>query len=203
MYVSIVKPLFDFLIALTLGVFVFPLCLIISLVLFVEHNGKVFFIQERAKKGGGAFSIIKFRTLLEINTEEAGSDEYHLTKFGNFLRSTSLDELPQLLNVLKGDMSLIGPRPLFMKYNEKYTKTHKQRLDVKPGITGWAQIHGGNELTWEQKFDLDVWYVANMSFIVDINILFRTISYLFFNIDLKSKTHMSAKEFKGNLNTEG
>ncbi len=202
MYHSFIKPLFDFVLALTLTLLAFPIGLVITLFLFIEHNGRVFFLQERAKKYGVPFRIIKFRTLTDTKGDNLKDEKARITRLGNFLRATSLDELPQLINVLKGDMSLVGPRPLYTSYNERYSMEHKQRLLVKPGMSGWAQVHGGNRLTWKQKFDLDVWYVKNFDFFLDINILFKTISYLLFNIDLESNTHLSAREFNGDLKTK-
>lgn len=202
MYRSFIKPFFDFVFALTLTLLVFPIGLVITFLLFIEHNGRVFFVQERAKQHGLPFRIIKFRTLTEVVGDELKDEKLRITHLGNFLRATSLDELPQLINVLKGDMSLIGPRPLYVYYNEKYNETHKQRLLVKPGMTGWAQVHGGNRLTWSQKFDLDVWYVKKCDFFLDINILFKTISYLLFNIDLLSNSHINVHEFNGDLKTK-
>lgn len=202
MYCSFVKPIFDFLFALTFTVLVFPIGAFIALLLVVEQRGGVFFMQERAKKGGQPFQIIKFRTLSEAVLEEGNDEKTRISRLGNFLRATSLDELPQLINVLKGDMSLIGPRPLYLSYNEKYNKTHQQRLLMKPGMTGWAQVHGGNRLSWHQKFDLDVWYVKNCNFILDIHVFIKTITYLLFNSDLGATTHINTSEFDGDLKEE-
>ncbi len=202
MYHSFIKPFFDFVLALTLTLLAFPIGLVIALLLFIEHNGRVFFLQERAKRHGVPFRIIKFRTIIESVGDNSKNERARITRLGNFLRATSLDELPQLINVLKGDMSLVGPRPLYTSYNERYSMEHKQRLLVKPGMSGWAQVHGGNRLTWKQKFDLDVWYVKNCDFFLDIKILFKTISYLLFNIDLESNAHQGVREFNGDLKTK-
>lgn len=147
------------------------------LLVLIRLGRPVFFVQVRPGKNGKAFKLIKFRTM--TNEKDASgnllANERRLTKFGQWLRSTSLDELPELFNVLKGDMSLVGPRPLLMEYIPLYNDFQKRRMEVKPGITGWAQINGRNALTWEEKFELDVWYVDNRTFWLDIRILFLTL----------------------------
>ncbi|WP_395059691.1 sugar transferase [Flavobacterium sp.] len=177
MYKTIVKPLFDFISAL-LGLLVFlPFFLIIYFLLKIANKGKVFFIQERPGKDGKIFKIIKFKTMTDAKDSNGKllSDAERLTKIGTFVRKTSLDEIPQLLNVLKGDMSLIGPRPLLTNYLHLYNDFQNRRHEVKPGITGWAQVNGRNAISWDKKFELDVWYVDHCSFLVDVKILSKTL----------------------------
>lgn len=154
-----------------------PLYLIISLLLAYLNKGKIFFYQNRPGKHGYLFKVIKFKTMTDDKDEEGKlkPDEVRLTSFGKFIRSTSLDELPQLVNVLKGDMSFIGPRPLMPRYLSLYSKDQNRRHEVRPGITGWAQVNGRNTITWKKKFELDVWYVDNLSLLLDVKILFLTV----------------------------
>jgi sugar transferase EpsL len=171
------KRFFD-LIAAIIGFFiVLPLCFALSLLIWRRIGSPVFFCQIRPGLCGQPFRMVKFRTMTDKRDEkgELLPDDKRLTKFGRFLRSTSLDELPELLNVIKGDMSLVGPRPLLMEYLERYTPEQARRHEVLPGITGWAQVNGRNALSWEDKFELDVWYVDNRSFWLDIKILFLTV----------------------------
>jgi sugar transferase EpsL len=196
----VLKRIFDFL-ATLLGLVVFlPLLLIISLLVWIFLGTPVLFIQQRPGYKGRPFITYKFRTM----TNHCGPDGIllpdaeRLTSFGRFLRSTSLDDLPQLWNVLRGEMSLVGPRPLLMQYLERYTPEQMRRHDVLPGITGWAQIHGRNTLDWDEKFRLDVWYVDHRSFWLDIKILFMTPWKVFKHEGISQPGQATAEEFKGN-----
>lgn len=175
-YRNTVKPLLDFILALIAIFFLAPIIIIVTILLFIVNNGKPFFYQSRPGKDEKLFNIIKFKTMTD-KTDSKGRllpDTYRLTKIGKIVRKTSLDELPQLFNILKGDMSLIGPRPLLPQYLPYYTSTEKIRHLVKPGITGLAQVNGRNNIDWDKKLSLDVDYVDNLSFKMDINILFKT-----------------------------
>lgn len=177
MYRFFFKRVIDFL-ASFLVLFVFsPLVLILTLFLAFANNGKPFFVQKRPGKNGKIFKIIKFKTMNDKKDLNGNllSDAERLTRVGMFVRKTSLDEIPQLINVLKGDMSLIGPRPLLPEYLQLYNEFQKKRHDVKPGITGWAQVNGRNSVSWEKKFELDVWYVNHLSILIDLRIIFLTL----------------------------
>ncbi|WP_299122865.1 sugar transferase [uncultured Winogradskyella sp.] len=175
---TIIKRLFDFFAAFVGLVIVSPLLLILIIVLTISNNGKPFFYQLRTGKNGKIFTIIKLKTMNDKTDEEGNLLPviYRITKVGDFCRKYSLDEIPQLLNVLKGDMSLVGPRPLLPKYLELYNERQNRRHEVIPGITGWAQVNGRNAISWEQKFELDVYYVDNQSFLLDLKIIFMTIN---------------------------
>ena len=177
MYKSIVKPFFDFVSSLLGLIILLPIFILITLFLFIANDGKPFFFQARPGKNGKVFRIVKFKTMNDKKdkTGKLLPDAERLTKVGSFVRKTSLDEIPQLINVLKGDMSLIGPRPLLTQYLHLYSDFQNRRHEVKPGITGWAQVNGRNAISWEKKFEYDVWYVDNMSFLLDIKILFKTV----------------------------
>ncbi|TGD57144.1 sugar transferase [Flavobacterium humi] len=177
MYQYFIKPSFDFVMAL-IGLLLFmPFFIIVYVLLKIANKGEAFFIQQRPGKNGKIFKIIKFKTM----TDEKDShgvllpDAQRLTKIGLFVRKTSLDEIPQLINILKGDMSLIGPRPLLTHYLHLYNDFQNRRHEVKPGITGWAQVNGRNAISWDQKFEYDVWYVDHCSFWVDVRILAKTV----------------------------
>ena len=177
MYKSIFKRFLDFFASLLGFIFLSPLFIIVTIGLYFANLGKPFFFFIRPGKNGVIFKIIKFKTM---NDKKDGngqllSDALRLTKIGSFVRKTSLDELPQLLNVIKGDMSLIGPRPLLPQYLALYSEFQNRRHEVKPGITGWAQVNGRNAISWDKKFELDVWYVDHISLALDIKILFKTI----------------------------
>lgn len=175
-YKRIIKPALDVTMACLLLIISFPFFLIIIIVLAFVNKGSPFFLQIRAGKHGKPFRIIKFKTMND-NRDEKGKllpDSDRLTKPGLFLRKTSIDELPQLFNVVRGELSLVGPRPLLMQYLPYYNKDHATRHNVKPGITGWAQVKGRQSISFEKRFDLDVWYVNNISFILDVKILVRT-----------------------------
>lgn len=177
MYKSIVKPFFDFSAAFLGFVILSPVFLVVTFLLFIANNGKPFFFQLRPGKNGKIFKIVKFKTMNDKKDKEGNllSDGERLTRVGSFVRKTSLDEIPQLLNVIKGDMSLIGPRPLLPSYLEIYSDFENRRHEVKPGITGWAQVNGRNTISWDEKFEYDVWYVDHFSILLDFKILFMTI----------------------------
>ena len=177
MYRNIIKPVLDFLTALIAFIVLSPIFVVVMVGLWFANNGKPFFYQLRPGKGERIFRIIKFKTMND-RCDANGQllpDAERLTKIGTFVRKTSLDEIPQLLNVLKGDMSLIGPRPLLVKYLPYYSKREQLRHTVRPGITGLAQVNGRNKLNWDDRLELDAQYVENLSFLLDIKILFRTI----------------------------
>ena len=176
-----------------------PLLCLLALVVWLSEGKPVFFRQTRPGKDGRPFIIYKFRTMKDRRDQEGGFllDEKRLTPVGKILRSTSLDELPELLNVLKGEMSIVGPRPLLMRYLERYTPEQARRHEVKPGITGWAQVNGRNALTWEDKFKLDVWYVDNQSFLLDLKIIGITIWKIIKREGISQPGHVTAQEYKG------
>lgn len=178
MYCCLFKRLIDFIIAFLVLVLVWPLLLVICIGLYFANKGAgVFFFQERPGKNGEIFRVIKFKTMTDERNKngELLPDEVRLTRIGKFIRSTSLDELPQLINVLKGEMALIGPRPLLPQYLPLYSLEQARRHDIRPGITGWAQVNGRNDIDWSKKFELDVWYVDHLSFGLDMKIVFLTI----------------------------
>jgi sugar transferase EpsL len=177
MYRKFGKRLLDLIIVIPALIFLLPLALGVALLVCWKLGTPVLFYQQRPGLGGRPFQIIKFRTMTDARDAQGNllPDAQRLTRFGRLLRSTSLDELPELLNVLKGEMSLVGPRPLLMQYLPLYTPTQMRRHEVLPGITGWAQVNGRNALSWEEKFALDVWYVDNLSVTLDLQILFQTI----------------------------
>lgn len=177
MYKKIVKPVLDFLTALTLLLLLSPLFLLALIGLFFANSGKPFFVQVRPGLNGRLFKIIKFKTMNDRKSVDGNllPDAERLTKIGSFVRKTSLDEIPQLLNVIKGDMSLVGPRPLLPDYLPLYSEFQNRRHEVSPGISGWAQVNGRNAISWEKKFELDVWYVDHASFILDLKIILFTL----------------------------
>lgn len=200
MYKKLFKPILDFLLA-TIGFLVLsPIFLFVTIALFLANQGKPFFFQLRPGKNGKIFKIIKFKTMNDKKDAEGNllSDADRLTKIGAFVRKTSLDEIPQLLNVIKGDMSLIGPRPLLPQYLELYNDFQRRRNEVKPGITGWAQVNGRNAISWEKKFEYDVWYVDHLNFWLDVKIFFLTIKKVFVSEGITQEGHVTSEEFKGN-----
>lgn len=201
MYKSFFKRFFDFCISLVVLLFLFlPLIVITVLLHFANNGAGALFFQERPGKDGNIFKIVKFKTMTD-ETDSDGNllpDEQRLTKVGKFVRSTSIDELPQFWNVLKGDMSLIGPRPLLVQYLPLYSKEQARRHEVRPGISGWAQCHGRNAISWTEKFKLDVWYVDNCSLLVDLKIVLITIKNVLGAKDISSATSATMEVFNGN-----
>lgn len=200
MYKSFFKPLFDFVFSLLGLVLLSPLFIIVTVGLYFANNGKPFFFQLRPGINGEIFRIIKFKTMNDKRDLEGNllSDGQRLTNIGKFVRKTSIDEIPQLLNVMKGDMSIIGPRPLLPEYLSLYSSTQSRRHEVKPGITGWAQVNGRNAISWQQKFELDVWYVDNISFWLDLKIVFLTVKKVFMREGINSQGQITTEAFKGN-----
>jgi len=193
------KRLIDISISSGLLLIFFPLLLLISLANIFFHNGKIFFIQDRAGYNGNVFKIIKFKTMND-NADKKGEllpDGERLTIFGRILRFSSLDELPTLWNVLVGQMSLVGPRPLLVSYLDRYNEYQLRRLEVKPGLTGWAQVNGRNSISWEKKFEYDVWYVDNRSFKLDLIIIVKTIGQVITGKGISHKNHPTMEEFMG------
>ena len=201
MYRHFFKRFFDFWIALVALLCISPILIVVSIWLHFANKGAgAFFLQERPGLHGRIFKIIKFKTM----TDERGADgellpdAERLTRVGRFVRSTSIDELPQLINVLKGDMSLIGPRPLLVKYLPLYSAEQARRHDVRPGISGWAQCHGRNAISWGEKFKLDVWYVDNLSLKTDLQVIFITIKKVLCRSDISQQGESTMSEFNGN-----
>ncbi len=200
MYKNFFKRIIDFLASLIGLLLLSPVFVFVMMGLFFANQGKPFFFQPRPGKGERIFKIIKFKTMNDKKDKNGNllSDAERLTKIGSFVRKTSLDEIPQLINVLKGDMSLIGPRPLLIQYLPLYNETQKRRHEVRPGITGWAQVNGRNAISWQQKFEYDVWYVDNISLWLDIKILFLTVKKVFVREGISQEGQVTAEEFKGN-----
>lgn len=199
MYKNYVKRCLDFLLSLCGFIVISPVLLVLCILVRVKLGRPVLFRQERPGRDEKIFTLCKFRTMTDARDEngELLPDAVRLTKFGKFLRSTSLDELPELINILKGDMSLIGPRPLLVKYLPLYNETQKHRHDVRPGLTGLAQINGRNAITWEQKFEYDVEYVNNLSFALDLRIFFGTVRSVLRREGISSGTNATMEEFTG------
>ena len=201
MCVHFVKRLIDFIIVFCILMIIWPILLLISIWLHFANKGTgTFFMQERPGKHGKIFKVIKYKTMTDERDENGNllPDEKRLTKIGKFIRSTSIDELPQLINVLKGDMALIGPRPLLPQYLPLYSKEQARRHAVRPGITGWAQVNGRNAISWTKKFELDVWYVDHCSFLLDLKIIFLTIKKVFVREGISSDTSVTMEAFTGN-----
>jgi len=200
MYHFFFKRIIDFSVALVGLLLLTPLFIIITIGLFFANHGKPFFFQTRPGKNENLFRIVKFKTMNDKKDTEGNllSDAERLTPIGAFVRKTSLDELPQLFNVLVGDMSLIGPRPLLPQYLPLYNEKQQRRHEVKPGITGWAQVNGRNAISWEQKFEFDVWYVEHLSLTLDLKILFLTIKKVLIKEGINSNTSATMEGFKGN-----
>ena len=194
------KRLFDIFISLVCLLVFVALAILISIVVYCDLGLPIFFKQTRPGLKGKKFTVYKFRTMREPSADGllAEGDAERLTKTGRFLRKTSLDEIPQIWNVLKGDMSLVGPRPLLVDYLPLYDERQMRRHDVVPGITGWAQINGRNNLSWQEKFELDVWYVENHSFWLDIKILFKTVAKVLQREGVSSPEHVTSEKFEGN-----
>ena len=190
----------DFTLSLLALAILWPILLLIAIWLHFANKGAgAFFFQERPGKDGKIFRLIKFKTMTDERDSKGDllSDAARLTKVGKLVRSTSLDELPQLINVLKGDMALIGPRPLLIQYLPLYNKEQARRHEVRPGITGWAQVNGRNAISWARKFELDVWYVDNISFVIDLKVIVLTIKKVLFREDINSATSATVEGFNG------
>ncbi len=201
MYKHFFKRLIDFLIVLNVLLIIWPILLIIIIWLHFANKGAgAFFTQERPGKGGKIFKVIKFKTMTDERDADGNllPDADRLTNVGRFVRSTSIDELPQLINVLKGDMALIGPRPLLVQYLPLYSKEQARRHDVRPGITGWAQVNGRNAISWTKKFELDVWYVDHCSLWLDVKIIFLTIKKVFVREGISQEGQATMEFFTGN-----
>ena len=200
MYKHFFKRLIDIFIVLGALLVIWPILLIVAIWLHFANKGAgAFFYQERPGKDAKIFKVIKFKTMTDERDAEGKllPDAERLTKVGKFVRSTSLDELPQLINVLKGDMALIGPRPLLPKYLPLYSKEQYRRHEVRPGITGWAQVNGRNNISWTKKFELDVWYVDHCSFLLDLKIIFLTVKKVFFREDISKEGEATTVAFDG------
>jgi lipopolysaccharide/colanic/teichoic acid biosynthesis glycosyltransferase len=199
LYKGIIKPFFDIIIALCLLVILSPLIFTLMFLLAIANNGNIFFLQLRPGLYGIPFKIVKFKTMRDAfdNDGKPLPDELRLTKVGSIIRSASLDELLQLVNVIKGDMSLVGPRPLLMQYLPRYNPEQAKRHNVKPGITGWAQVNGRNAISWDQKFKYDVEYVEKQSLLLDIKILWVTFINVLKRKGISADGHVTMEEFKG------
>ena len=199
LYKTYIKRLMDFMVAIIILLIVSPILLLLIAVLSIGNRGNPFFKQGRPGVDEKLFHVIKFRTMNnQRNVQgELLSDEERLTSVGKFVRKTSLDELPQLLNVLRGDMSLVGPRPLLVEYLSLYSPIQRRRHNVKPGITGWAQVNGRNSISWKAKFDYDIWYVNNVSFWVDLKILLITIGKVLKSEGISGRGVATAEKFNG------
>lgn len=203
-YDKYIKRIIDFLLSLIGIIILSPVLLIVSIMVRTKLGSPILFKQERPGLNGKIFKMYKFRTMTN-ETDENGEllpDEVRLTKFGKFLRSSSLDELPEMFNILKGDMSIVGPRPLLVKYLPLYSERQSHRHDVRPGLTGYAQVNGRNAISWEEKFELDIFYVNNSSFMVDLMIFFKTIKKVFDREGISSDTSVTMEEFKGSREAE-
>lgn len=199
MYKSVIKPFFDILSAAIGLVVLSPLLILVTVLLTFANNGKPFFFQLRPGKNGKIFKIVKFKTMNDKKDKDGKllPDAERLTKIGAFVRKTSLDEIPQLINVVLGDMSVVGPRPLLTNYMHLYNEFQNRRHEVKPGITGWAQVNGRNAISWDQKFAYDVWYVDNISFTLDVKILLKTIIKVIKSDGINSANAATIEPFDG------
>ena len=200
LYKHYFKRFFDFWISLIVLIIISPILLVVTIWLHIANKGAgAFFFQERPGKDGKIFEVIKYKTMTD-ERDSGGNllpDEARLTKVGKFVRSTSIDELPQLINVLKGDMALIGPRPLLVKYLPLYSQEQARRHEVRPGISGWAQCHGRNAISWTEKFKLDVWYVDHVSLMTDIKVILITIMKVLKRADINEAGEATMEEFNG------
>ena len=198
-YARFVKRYLDAFISLMGLIVLSPLFILLIIIGIIEMKGNPFFFQQRPGKNEKIFKLIKFRTMTNKKDKDGNllPDEQRLTAYGKFLRSTSLDELPELWNILKGDLSLIGPRPLLVKYLPLYNSFQRHRHDVLPGLTGYAQVHGRNQVSWEKKFEMDVWYVQHVSFLTDLKILLDTVAVVLKREGISSETSVTMEEFKG------
>lgn len=199
MYQKIFKPVFDFTLALIAFVLFLPIMLLVMIGLRITGHKKIFFLQQRVGLHENIFHVFKFRTMTDKRDLQGNllPDAERITSFGSFLRKTSLDELPQLLNVLRGEMSIIGPRPLLVQYLPLYSEEQRKRHLVKPGITGWSQVNGRNAISWKKKFELDVWYVENISLATDFRIILRTVSKVLGRSDISQAGEATVEAFNG------
>lgn len=202
MYKHFFKRLIDFILSLIALIVLSPILLIVALLVRTKLGTPVIFKQERPGLNEKIFTLYKFRTMTDAKDEQGNllPDEIRLTKFGKLLRSTSLDELPELFNILKGDMAIVGPRPLLVRYLPLYNEHQKHRHDVRPGFTGWAQCNGRNAISWEEKFDLDVYYTKHVSLLLDIKIILKTVKVVLFREGISSETSVTMEEFRGSSN---
>lgn len=196
------KRFFDFIVAICVLLTLLPVIIIVAVITCFKLGSPILFTQERPGLNGKVFKMMKFRSMLDGKDKQGNllPDNERMTSFGTFLRSTSLDELPGLFNVLKGDMSLVGPRPLLVQYLPLYSTEQARRHNVRPGITGWAQVNGRNAISWDQKFKLDVWYVDNQSFLLDLKILLLTVKKVFVREGISADGHVTIEPFKGSNN---
>ncbi|GAA0789433.1 MULTISPECIES: sugar transferase [Pseudomonadati] len=194
------KRLFDFIVALCALITLLPVIIVVAALIRFKLGSSILFIQNRPGLNGDIFKMMKFRTMLDAKDKQGNllPDEQRMTKFGSFLRSTSLDELPGLFNVLKGDMSIVGPRPLLVQYLPLYSPEQSRRHNIRPGITGWAQVNGRNAISWDQKFKLDVWYVDNQSFFLDFKIILLTVKKVLVREGISADGYVTIEPFKGN-----
>jgi lipopolysaccharide/colanic/teichoic acid biosynthesis glycosyltransferase len=200
LYRNYLKRFLDLIVSLVAFSLLLPLFIIVTVLLYIANQGKPFFVQPRPGKNGRIFRLVKFKTMND-RKDAAGnllSDAERLTATGRFIRKTSLDEIPQLINVIKGEMSLIGPRPLLVEYLPLYNDTQKRRHEVRPGITGWAQVNGRNAIGWKEKFELDVWYVDNMSLLLDCKIIIFTMMKVVKSEGVSQQGHVTMTKFQGN-----
>ncbi|WP_266202554.1 sugar transferase [Pontibacter kalidii] len=200
LYRNFLKRILDFILSLTAFIVLLPVFLVVTGLLYFANQGKPFFLQPRPGKNGKIFRVIKYKTMNDQKDAQGNllPDEVRLTPVGAFVRKTSLDEIPQLLNVIKGDMSLIGPRPLLVEYLPLYNEVQQRRHEVRPGITGWAQVNGRNAISWDAKFTYDVWYVDNMSPWLDLRIIFMTIFKIFKSEGISAEGVATMPKFQGN-----
>ncbi|XZF76222.1 sugar transferase [Bacillus sp. AL-1R] len=198
------KRVIDLTISLVALLLLSPLIIILAILVRFKMGSPILFTQERPGLNGEPFYLYKFRTMKDLRDSQGNplSDELRLTSFGKLLRKYSLDEFPQLLNVVKGEMSLVGPRPLLMDYLDLYTERQFKRHEVKPGITGWAQVNGRNSINWEEKFELDIWYVENQSTLIDLKIVFITLIKVIKSEGIQNKSHATMPVFRGDKNYE-
>ena len=204
LYIKAGKRIFDIFLALFLFIFMSPIFVIVGFLIFIFMGRPIIFKQERPGLNGQLFTIFKFRTMNNSSDKNGvlAQDSERLNYFGNFLRSWSIDELPEICNILSGRMSFVGPRPLLVEYLALYSSQQSRRHEVIPGLTGWAQVNGRNNISWEEKFDLDIWYVDNVSFTLDLKILLKTITYTFKKEGITSKDHATSPKFKSSSEPE-
>ena len=200
MYKTYIKRMLDFGVSFSLLLFISPIIFVVYIILLIQNKGNAFFFQDRPGMLGKKIRIVKFKSMTDAKDQQGNllPDNERITKFGTFIRKTSLDEFPQLINVLKGDMSLIGPRPLLFKYMPLYSEEQKRRHTVKPGITGWAQINGRNSISWTKKFEFDVYYVDNLSFLFDLKILWLTLIKVLNREGVNQSSERPMQPFTGN-----